>query len=261
MKLPHLTTKHILWTIYLGLLAVLLPHTAWAFGQFESQPNSITAWAAALTFEAAIAALTHKLTRHIETMPKIIHTRKASMKPWLRWWPVFAYRYLNAFSIGLVISVAVSSLANLAHAVQYGKTLLIFDKWNLSFGLYAVAFGGILPVVNLIFARVLSDVNDADDVPNPELDKANETIKDLRRQLKDTEALAKASEQRAGDAEARLNTMLDLAKLLFADDKRQRILAIRQQWPGLPGSSIAIMAESSPSYVSEILSTLPESSK
>ncbi len=30
----------LLWAIYLALLAVLLPHTAWAFGRFESSAVS-----------------------------------------------------------------------------------------------------------------------------------------------------------------------------------------------------------------------------
>ena len=67
----------LLWAIYLALLAVLLPHTAWAFGHFESpvagwlglQWGVLSAWAAAFAFEAAIAALTHKLAERIETTP------------------------------------------------------------------------------------------------------------------------------------------------------------------------------------------------
>lgn len=258
---PYLTVKNLFWLIFIGLLLVLLPHTAWAFARFESDEKSLIPWAAAVTFEASIAALTHRLIRHIETMPRVIYTRKARMKPFLTWWPVFAYRYLNAFSLGLIVTVSVSSLANLAHAVEYGRQLVIFAKWNIPFGLYAFAFGGILPLVNILFARVLSDVTETEDVPNPELDQAKAEIKDLRKQLKDTEALAKASEQRANETEDRLNTTLDLAKLLFADDKRQRIVAIHQQWPKLPGASIAIMADSAPSYVSEILSTLPQSAR
>jgi hypothetical protein len=68
----------LLWAIYLSLLAVLLPHTAWAFARFEPPGNgtlgiawgAITAWAAAFAFEAAIAALTHKLAKHIESTPR-----------------------------------------------------------------------------------------------------------------------------------------------------------------------------------------------
>jgi hypothetical protein len=68
----------LLWVIYLALLAVLLPHTAWAFSRFEPQTAGwlgipwgiVTAWAAAFAFEAAIAALTHRLARRIEHTPR-----------------------------------------------------------------------------------------------------------------------------------------------------------------------------------------------
>ena len=73
----HWSSK-MLWIIYLALLAVLLPHTAWAFARFESPSAGwlgvswgiVTAWAAAFAFEAAIAALTHKLARRIGTTPR-----------------------------------------------------------------------------------------------------------------------------------------------------------------------------------------------
>lgn len=78
MKATQLNTDKILWLVYLALLAVLLPHTAWAFSNFEPQRagvlgihwGSVTAWAAAFAFEAAIATLTHKLARHIEKTPR-----------------------------------------------------------------------------------------------------------------------------------------------------------------------------------------------
>jgi hypothetical protein len=67
MKQQRNWSNVLLWAIYLSLLAVLLPHTAWAFARFEPPGNgsfgiawgAITAWAAAFAFEAAIAALTH----------------------------------------------------------------------------------------------------------------------------------------------------------------------------------------------------------
>ena len=40
---------------------------------------------------------------------------------------------------------------------------------------------------------------------------------------------------------------------LFAAEKRQRILAVSEQWPRLPASAVAIIADASPSYVSEVL--------
>jgi hypothetical protein len=71
-------SSRMLWIIYLALLAVLLPHTAWAFARFESPSPGwlgvswgiVTAWAAAFAFEAAIAALTHKLAGRIGGTPR-----------------------------------------------------------------------------------------------------------------------------------------------------------------------------------------------
>ena len=64
--------------------------------------------------------------------------------------------------------------------------------------------------------------------------------------ITETEARASATEQSftaAGDLVARL----------FAEEKRQRILAAAEHWPELPASSIAIIASASPGYVSEVL--------
>jgi hypothetical protein len=44
-----------------------------------------------------------------------------------------------------------------------------------------------------------------------------------------------------------------LMRLLMSEGKRQRIIAIRQQWPQLPGSAIAVIAGAAPSYVSEVI--------
>ena len=41
--------------------------------------------------------------------------------------------------------------------------------------------------------------------------------------------------------------------MLFAQEKSRRILAIVQRWPRLPAASVAVLAEASPSYVSEVL--------
>lgn len=54
-------SSKMLWIIYLALLAVLLPHTAWAFARFESPAagwlgvswGTVTAWAAAFAFKWA----------------------------------------------------------------------------------------------------------------------------------------------------------------------------------------------------------------
>lgn len=250
-------TNRILWAVYLSLLGVLLPHTAWAFANFEPGGmgsflglfdvpwGNVTAWAAAFAFEAAIAALTHKLAKHIEDVPK-------HKSAWLRW----RKRYLNAYSVGLVAAVGISAMANLAHAVEFGRELAIFVRWGVPFGVYSVAFGAILPLVSLLFARVLSNVVDGEVAANPELERANQaiqranqTVAELRRQLRETERRASVAEERFGAAG-------DLFVRLFADEKRQRIAAAAQMWPALAHSAIAVIAGSSPSYVSEVLGGL-----
>jgi hypothetical protein len=243
----------LLWTIYLALLAVLLPHTAWAFGRFES-PNSswlnipwglVTAWAAAFAFEAAIAALTHKLAKHIEATP-----RYSAGRVWLR---RLSYQYLNAYSAGLLVAVGVSILANFGHAVEYGQDFAIFDRYNVPPLLYSLAFGGILPLVSLMFARILANTAEAEFEVNPELTQAKQTIRKLRSDLEETKEHFAETEARANAAEERFAAAGELVARLFAEEKRQRILAAAEHWPELPASSIAIITSASPGYVSEVL--------
>jgi uncharacterized membrane protein len=240
-----INSNTILWAVFLSLLAVLLPHTAWAFGRFEpiGRYGQITASAAAFSFEAAIAVLVHKLSKHIEATPRRLNQRAK-----------FTYRYVNAYSLGLVLALGVSMFANLSHAVEFGQPMRIVQDWGVPLGLYAVAFGAVLPFVSLLFARVLSNVNDAEQVENPELDKANTIIRELRGQLRSTEQATRDAEQRALAAEQRFGAAGDLLVRLFAEDKRERILAASQLWPGLSQRTVAQLADTSPSYVHEVLS-------
>jgi len=98
MKAKTSTTTYILWIVFIGLLLVLLPHTAWLFRQFEAPYSGdgidwgwITAGAGAFAFEAAIAVLTHKLAKHFEDAPKRFHLGPKYISDW----PKFKYRYLN----------------------------------------------------------------------------------------------------------------------------------------------------------------------
>lgn len=246
-------TTYVLWTVFIALLLVLWPHTAWAFRQYEPAESTVLyngfTWAdlisyvVAFAFEASIAVLVHKLSKRIEDTPKRLKS----------WHEKLAYQYINPISFGLVIATIVSGLANLAHAVQFGVPLKIFTAWGISSDVYSFAFGGILPLVSLTFANVLSNVVDDEEAPNPELTTANETIRNLHKQLRDSEARVKQSEERARLAEERFNAIGDLVKMLFGEDKRQRIVAAHQQWPELPGSAIAIITGSSGAYVSETL--------
>jgi hypothetical protein len=239
-----LSINALLWVIYIALLAVLFPHTAWAFGQFEPSTGQVwVSWAAALAFEAAIAALTHKLSKHIEQTPKRLSAGKK-----------FTYRYLNAYSLGLVAALGLSSLANLAHAVEFGRQMAIFTEWNIPFGVFAISFGAILPLISLTFARVLSNVAETESDDDPELIQAKETIGDLRKQLREANKEVETANKRADTAEGKFGSMGDVVNGLFAEDKQKRIVTVHNQWPALTGSAIAIIAESSPAYVSEILS-------
>jgi hypothetical protein len=131
-------TTIMIWFIFASLLLVLLPHTAWAFQQFEPSANWLTPWAAAIAFELAIAILTHKLSEKIASV---------------RGRGKFRERYLNAYGVGLCIALAVSATANVMHASQFAS-----EAYDSPF--LVATFGGVLPLVSLLFARVLSQVSD-----------------------------------------------------------------------------------------------------
>lgn len=283
--MKKITTTQILWAVFFALLLVLLPHTAWMFRQFEPLESEVFAgswtWAdvvsyvAAFAFEAAIAVLIHKLAKRIEETPKRM-TRGQK----------FVYQYLNAISFGLLVATLVSGMANLAHAVQFGQVIKIFTEWGIEPKVYSFAFGGILPLVSLTFARVLSNVVENEELPNPELTEAKQTIAALRKQvhdLRDTEERANKisakwdevnkrledttleyaelkdkfviTEERARIAEERFGAAGDLMRRIFSENKQERIIAVKQWRPQLTGQAIAIIAETSPSYVSEVLNT------
>lgn len=263
MKSKTNATTVILWAVFIGLLLVLLPHTAWLFRQFEAPYSGdgldwgwVIAGAGAFAFEAAIAVLTHKLAKHLEAKQKNF---KQGPK-WFPNWPKFEYRFLNPYFLGLMIALALSSLANLAHSVEFGTPLLIFTQWGIPSMVYQLAFGGVLPLVSLLFAWVLSNVSESDDEPNPELEAAKTTIKELQHKLREGihqiqkyEVALKESENRAHDAEERFAAAGELFARLFNEEKRQRILAARATWPELPASAVAIIAGCSASYVSEVI--------
>lgn len=266
-------TTYVLWAVYISLLIVLLPHTAWAFANWEPGSKEATvlygsfttsdliAYIAAFSFEASIATLTHKLSKKIEITKKITKEIKtdAGIKRVTDQWGTWKARYMNGFSLLLVGATMISMMANFAHAVEFAGDLKIFTDWGIPPIIYSIAFGAALPLVSLGFANVLSNVTDDEEQPNPELEQAKATILGVRQQLRDAEARiketelrVKAAEEKARIAEDRYGAMGDLVNHLFGEDKRQRIIIARKQWPDLPGSAIAVIAGSSPAYVSEV---------
>lgn len=245
----------LLWFIYILLLMVLLPHTAWMFSRGESAEigamgiawGLVTAWAAAIVFELVIAAMTHKLANHISNTPKYADGRKR-----------FKARYANAYGAGLALAWLVSTYANLAHAVEFGQSIKIFDAWGLPVWSYSVAFGAILPTASLLFAWVLSSVIEQDATEhqsNPEIDRLKALVRELQEKLKDSEDARIKTEQWANEAEARFTAAGDMFVKLFEGQKKERVLFARQKWPELPQSAIAVIAEASPAYVSEVLNS------
>lgn len=248
--------NYILWGIYILLLLVLLPHTAWMFSRGEpiSKDNFgiswgiLTAWAAAIVFECVIAVMTHKLSTHIGNTPKYSDN-----------WKRIKTRYFNAYGAGLFLAWMVSTYANLAHAVEFGQPIKIFSDWGWPIWTYSVAFGAILPTASLLFAWVLSSVIEQDATEgqlNPELEKMKAVIRELNVQIKSSEGERLKAEQRMKEAETRFQAAGDLFSALFADRKRDRIIFVKQKWPALPGSAIAILTETSPALVSETLKEL-----
>jgi hypothetical protein len=235
-----------------------LPHTAWAFRQFEPQGWAWVGWVAAFAFEAAIAAFTWRLKQLIETTPNY-----RARIVWLR---RFKYRYFSPYGLGLFAALIISAVANWAHAVEFGQEFAVFARYSVPTWAFSVGFGAILPLISLLFARVLAEAQDTEEEANQDLVEAKGTIKELRKQLKEAEAARTSAEKQAEEdriiaerkiyeAEQRFAAVGELVARLFAEEKKQRILAARTQWPQLPAASIAIIAESSPSYVSEVLSS------
>lgn len=224
--------NRLLWIIYLSLLAVVMPHCAWAFASFEpqTQAGDITAWCAAFAFEAAIAVLTHKLAAHIRSV-------KSGKRKFTR-------RYANAYAGGLLMAAAVSTLANTAHAIEYSEPLLIFGSGSVLPAIYSIAFGAILPFVSILFARVLSGVVDEGSV-DPDLVAEKETSKRLRSQLREVRA----------DLEKSQVNIAAFGKMagLFDDTASGRIHAAMEIWPNEPQVFYAKVAACSPSTVSTVL--------
>jgi hypothetical protein len=193
------------------------------------------------------------LAKHIESTP-----RYTAGRVWLR---RISYQYLNAFSAGLLVAVGVSVLANFGHAVEFGRgfgtpaqgSYCAFGQHKTPPLLYSLAFSGILPLVSLMFARILANTAETESGANSELTQAKQTIRKLRSDLEAAEGRIGDAEARANAAEQRFAAAGDLVVQLSAHEKRQRILAAAERWPQLPTSSVAIVAGASLSYASEVL--------
>lgn len=257
-------TDYVLWAIFISLLLVLLPHTAWFFSIFENtEPVNIfgvsvntgvgVSFFAAFAFEAAIAALVHKLAEHIRE----VKTPNGKPPLWVR---RALARYANVYSVGLLSVVSVSTIANYAHAMEFGKEIAAFTKLGVPLEVYSVVAGGILPVCSLLFASVLSNVKDTEQEQDPELAKAKEENRRLNTQLKQANDKIQEAERTANkmiqEAELARTTAEQQATMyagLLSEAKKDRVLAAHHLWPSLPYSSLEAITGASPAYISDVL--------
>lgn len=108
--------------------------------------------------------------------------------------------------------------------------------------LYSFTFGGTLPMVSLLFARILGDTAEAEAASSPELTRSKQTIKELQAALDTAETRMSDTEARAIASEQRFAAAGDLFARLFAEEKRLRVLAAYERCPELPAESIATLS-------------------
>jgi hypothetical protein len=265
------TLKTLVWSIYIAILVVIAPHTQWMFSQWEPTSDRFVSWVAAIGFEGAIFAVTKLLVQRIERR-KITtfnfdkkRLEAGRFSKYFTWWPVFKYRWLNIYTLLLLICCAISAGANLAHAVQFAQPLRIVSEWGIPESVFTVAFGGILPLVNLLFAAVIADVDDSEQAADPELEKANaalreanKTIREKDKTVQEAERRALASEQRALEFEQQMRGVANLVRFLFDREisLHDRIRGLYAERPDLPQRRLAELAGCSVSVVNEVLKTV-----
>jgi hypothetical protein len=241
------TVYRLMWLVYVIFLGVLAPHTAWTFSQFqETKDGNPMAWMLAISVELVIAVFTHKLSEHLTA------TRKAKGT-------AAVLRWLNGYSVGLTMVLLISSIANLAYAVEFAGSLAVFVEWGINRMVYEFAFGAMLPFVSLVFALVLSQMAEGETDEDPALAEAKKQIAELRQVNRESERQRKEAEAARKVAEERFGMVTDIASMFLLEDKTQRIRAIYGKWNNLPNSAIAIMADAAPSTVSEVIKSITAS--
>jgi FtsZ-binding cell division protein ZapB len=280
-------TYYATWAIYMGLLAVMLPHTQWGFRQLEPA-DSVAVWrgwaltwasvisaAAALAFEGGVAVFTHRLARKIETVKKVYKTGKDGARAYDRL-GTFLARYGNSFTAALLFCAFISGIANYFHALQYSGDLVAFSKIPLFRDLYPLALGAALPVISLVFANALSNVSEEETEEDPALVELKEKNKELNRvnrelsqqfsklqtdfsglqetfsRVQDELQTAKAATEEVKALQDRLNNVPEAARALSGEPK-EAILFLKQNYPTLPNASIAILAGVSPGRVTQVI--------
>lgn len=242
--------RTLLWVIYLSLLAVLLPHTAWWFTRSQSPDSEYLAWPLAFVFEASIFGFTHNLVALIETSRRM---RQREGERWYSYnWRKFSKVYLNLNGFGLLVCSLVSGLANFTYSVEFSGTFKLFDHYSVPHVVYHLASGGILPMISLLFAHILAQHEPGEDVPNESEQAAKAAERAAKKEVSD---LRSEVDRLRGELDKSRSEVGKL-QLLFSEDKRVRIITARELFPEASGSALAQITKTSPPYVSEVLGGL-----
>ena len=223
--------------LFILLLIVLMPHTAWWFSQFESTEvglfgvkwGVVFSWIGAFAFEGAIYAFTEKLSEHI-----------GSAGSSTKWFTRIRKRYFNIYTIGLALTCAVSIMANKSHALVFGEGSPVFTILNITPEQGSVLAGGILPICSLLFAWVLSTDRDTEQVENEELMQANSKIRELNKTVRELNQKMQAANQFA---------------FLGSANKTEVITEANRLWPELNNTALQVISEASKSHVSTTLAS------
>ena len=270
MKLPRISNTHLFWAVFIAFLLVLWPQAAWTIGQFQDQTGSQwsimgvkaspLAWFLAGVIEATIAIVTHRLNQHWLEMPRRYKADDMARKR-------FSYRWLNPYSMALIVAMLVSALANFTHVVEFTNTgMKIFKLQPWSMAIYQVTFGLALPGVSFVFARVLSTMQETEQEDDPafvkakaDLKEANSAIRSLQETIRQTEqqysVAIRDTEKRLEESEHRYRAVGDVIRWLFGKDEqlKERIRGIRATFPNLSQNGIAQLIGCSVSTVNDAL--------
>lgn len=230
-------TYKILWGAFLFLLVVLLPHTAWYFGQAEDtrvymiggyavQLGKVTAWAAAAAFESAVAIFTHLLAKHIEA----VKVRG------LTWWQKVWKQYGNVYTVALGAALLVSISANYKHAFVFSQDVYV-----------AITTGGILPVCSFLFARALANRTESEHEPDEVDRETNIKLKEANRRVRElSEDVRRLSDE--------LNKMGDYRTVFDVNaDAAERIRRAVVLWPEVSQNALSQVLNISKSYVNDVV--------
>jgi hypothetical protein len=245
------TIRNLTWLIYIGLLGVLLPHTAWAFERVQSSGSEVLAWMLAFVFEASIFVLTHNMVGRIEKSGRLRGRDKENKYGLL--WRRFSVAYLNINALGLLSCCAVSALANWTYTVEFAEPVKTFGEYSVPPALYHISFGGILPLVSLMFAHILAR-------PAPDEHQPNESEAKAKAEARVAKKASGELRQQLEELQSEFDSLQSQAEILqsiFADEKRERILAAHKLFPDINGAAIASIAKAAPSYVSSVLTEMP----